>query len=73
MGAASGEFNDAQLGVLERIAAGAPLGDVLDAIVRLVEQYATGMWCTVLLLDAASGRLHHGAAPKPAQGRAVVG
>ena len=49
--------------LLERIATGAPLGAVLTGIVELVEHQAPGMICTVLLLDAESGTLRHGASP----------
>jgi len=56
-------FNVEQWKVLEAIAGGAPLGNSLDAIVRLIERQSTGMVCTILLLDDASRTLRHGAAP----------
>ena len=49
--------------VLELIATGAPLQDVLDGIVRFVECHADGMACTVLLLDEEGKAVEHGAAP----------
>jgi signal transduction histidine kinase/CheY-like chemotaxis protein len=51
----------AQLRVLERMATGADLGEILDAIVRLVEEQGSGALCSILVLD--EGRLRHGAAP----------
>ena len=52
-----------QAHILERIARGAPLAEVLDAIVALIEGAAPGMLCSILLLDRESRRLRHGAAP----------
>src|SRR5256885_1256308 len=49
--------------VLERIARGAPLPEVLQAIVTLIESAAPGMLCSILLLDREGRRLRHGAAP----------
>jgi PAS domain S-box-containing protein len=48
--------------ILERIAAGAPLVDVLNSLVQLVEAQSTGMLCSILLLDDDGRRLRHGAA-----------
>jgi PAS domain S-box-containing protein len=48
--------------VLERIAVGAPLEEILDALVRLLEEQAGGMRCAVLLADAGQ-RLRFVAAP----------
>jgi PAS domain S-box-containing protein len=53
----------AQNHVLEMIASGAPLPRVLDELVRGVEAQAGGLRCTVLLFDASTGTLRHGAAP----------
>jgi PAS domain S-box-containing protein len=47
--------------VLERVVAGAPLPDVLDEIVRLLEEQLPGTLGSILLLDA--GRLRAGSAP----------
>ncbi|MFO0652164.1 MAG: PAS domain-containing protein, partial [Polyangiales bacterium] len=51
----------AQNRVLERIAAGDGLHDVLAEIVEVVEAQVSGARCAVLVLDGE--RLHHGAAP----------
>jgi PAS domain S-box-containing protein len=56
-------FVAGQRDVLERIAGGAPLAEVLERIVRLVEQQADGMLCSILLLDPDHGCVRHGAAP----------
>ena len=62
-----------QTHVLERIARGAPLPEVLDAIVTLIESAAPGMLCSILLLDREGRRLRHGAAPTlPATYNAAV-
>ncbi|TMA38428.1 MAG: PAS domain S-box protein, partial [Deltaproteobacteria bacterium] len=47
--------------VLELLATGASLADVLSALVRTIEEQAPGMLCSVLCLDGE--RLRHGAAP----------
>ncbi len=49
--------------VLELMARGAPLGEVLEAIVRGVEQENPGLLCSIQLLDSARERLYTGAAP----------
>ena len=56
-------FNIEQWKVLEAIAGGAPLANVLRAIVRLIENQAPGMVCTILTYDREHGTLRHGAAP----------
>jgi PAS domain S-box-containing protein len=56
-------FELGQRALLERIASGAPLKDVLSEIVQLVERQAEGMLCSLLLLDREQGRVRHGAAP----------
>ena len=50
-----------QTRVLEMIAVGTPLPDVLTALSRLIEQQASDMLCSILLLDG--DQLRHGAAP----------
>ena len=45
------------------IATGSALPDVLDRLVRLVEQQSDGMRCSVLLLDDDGTHVRHGAAP----------
>jgi len=49
--------------VLEMIARGRPLSEVLTAMVRSVEDLADGLLGSVLLLDEDGRRLRHGAAP----------
>jgi PAS domain S-box-containing protein len=56
-------FEEGQRDVLERIAGGRPLADVLQLIVLLIERQGAEMLCSILLLDQESGRLRHGAAP----------
>ena len=50
-----------QTTVLEQIAGGDPLADVLDTLVRGIERLSQGMRASVLLVEA--GCLRHGAAP----------
>jgi PAS domain S-box-containing protein len=52
-----------QTAVLELIAAGAPLGEVLTRVARALEELIEGSRCSILLLDAGGLTLHHGAAP----------
>jgi two-component system sensor histidine kinase UhpB len=54
---------DSQRRVLERIANGAPLREILETLVRLVEEQAHGMRCAVLLADTPQQRLRFAAAP----------
>ncbi len=54
---------ESQSRVLERIACGAPLDEILETLVRLIEEQADGMLCAVLLADAGQQRLHFVAAP----------
>ena len=49
--------------LLEQLAQGAPIAQVLESAVRLVERQAPGMKCSVLMLDAEHGVLRCGAAP----------
>jgi PAS domain S-box-containing protein len=49
--------------ILEKIAAGADLPDVLTSLVQLIELQAGGMLCSILLLDEDGVHLRHGAAP----------
>src|SRR5262245_51645164 len=61
--------------LLERIAMGAPLEEMLASIVRLIEQQADDMMCSILLVDHARGCVHPGAAPSlpPSYTRALDG
>jgi len=54
---------DSQRRVLERIANGAPLREILETLVRLIEEQAHGMRCAVLLADTQQQRLRFAAAP----------
>src|SRR5216684_2519492 len=54
---------ESQSRVLERIACGAPLDEILETLVRLIEEQADGMLCAVLLAEAGQQRLHFVAAP----------
>lgn len=54
---------EGQWKILERVAQGAPLSEVLESIVRLIESVADGMLCSILLFDASRQTLRHGAAP----------
>lgn len=49
--------------ILRMIAAGAPLGETLDALVRVIEADMPGTMGSILLLDEGAKRLRHGAAP----------
>ncbi len=57
------QFRAGQHQVFEMIATGAPLPDVLDSLIRLVERHSNGMLCSVLLLDQDGTTIRHGAAP----------
>jgi two-component system, cell cycle sensor histidine kinase and response regulator CckA len=52
-----------QTRVLEIIATGASLSDVLDSLARMIEEHSNGMLCSILLLDRNGTNLRHGAAP----------
>jgi PAS domain S-box-containing protein len=54
---------ESQRRVLERIATGAPLEEVLVTLVELIEEQAADMRCAVLLADATQTRLRFAAAP----------
>jgi len=49
--------------LLEMIARGAPLPDILDNLLRLIEAQAPGLVCTVLLLDEDGVTVRGGSAP----------
>ncbi|HEX5098832.1 MAG TPA: ATP-binding protein [Polyangiaceae bacterium] len=49
--------------MIEAVAGGAPLPDVLSAIVRLIERQSEGLYCSILLYEPATRTLRHGAAP----------
>lgn len=52
-----------RLSILEKIATGASLTDLLVHIVKLVEQEVSGALCSILLANEAGTKLRHGAAP----------
>jgi signal transduction histidine kinase/ActR/RegA family two-component response regulator len=58
----SGDFGSGQWEILERIARGATLAELLLSIVNLVEHQTEDMLCSILLFDPGSARLRHGAA-----------
>lgn len=49
--------------VLEMIASGAPLAEILDSLCRTVEEQSPGSYCSLLLLDDEGTHLRHAAAP----------
>ena len=49
--------------ILEMLATGYGLSDILDALCRLIEDIASGSLCGIVLVDPISNRLQHGAAP----------
>jgi PAS domain S-box-containing protein len=49
--------------ILEMIARDAPLGEILEKLVRVVEAQFAGLLCSVLLLDEDGQHVRHGAAP----------
>ena len=49
--------------LLEMLATGCTLAEVLDALCRLIENIASGSLCGIVLVDPISNRLKHGAAP----------
>lgn len=56
-------FYAGQTRILEMVASGAPLSDILTGIVLLMEAQADGMLCSILLLHADGKHVQHGAAP----------
>src|SRR4029453_5009563 len=59
----SAELLKGQNQVLERIAQGALLQEVLDVLLRIIEAQCPGMLCSILLLDPDGVHVRHGAAP----------
>jgi PAS domain S-box-containing protein len=55
-------FTASQREILESIALGAPLNEVLESIIKLIEAQRSGMLCSIVLLDD-QGRIRHGAGP----------
>ncbi len=70
------KLESAQRRVLELITADAPLAEVLESLVRSIEEQSdSGLLASVLLLDPVGRRLRHGAAPSlpAAYNRAIDG
>ena len=57
------EFRHGQSRILQRLAANAPLKDILSQLVLLIEAQEPGMLCSVLLLSEDGDHIRHGAAP----------
>jgi GAF domain-containing protein len=57
------EFRIGQSRILQKLAANAPLSEILERLVRLIEAQAPGMLCSVLLLSEDGDHVRHGAAP----------
>ena len=49
--------------LLEMVAGGQALSEILEALCKLVESTARGCYCSVVLVDASGTRLERGAAP----------
>ena len=56
-------LRDIQAQILEKIAMSAPLENVLEQLMLLVESQITGIFGSVLLIDESRTRLRHGVAP----------
>jgi signal transduction histidine kinase len=56
-------FRAGQSQILEMIAANAPLGQILEQLMLLIEAQSPGMLCSVLLLSDDGNHIRHGAAP----------
>ena len=54
--------------LLEMIATGAPLGETLDALCRLVERMSPEWLASILLVDCEADSVWHGAAPTLPEG-----
>ena len=57
------EFRLGQSRILQKLAANAPLSEILERLVLLIEAQAPGMLCSVLLLSEDGDHVRHGAAP----------
>jgi PAS domain S-box-containing protein len=56
-------LRDGESRILEMIARDAPLQEILEKLVRVVEAQFAGLLCSVLLLDPDGQHVRHGAAP----------
>src|SRR5262245_16446738 len=57
------EFRLGQSRILQRLAANAPLSEILSRLVLLIESQSPDMLCSVLLLSEDGEHMRHGAAP----------
>src|SRR6478672_8869245 len=57
------EFRIGQSRILQKLAANAPLSEILERLVLLIEAQSPGMVCSVLLLSEDGDHVRHGAAP----------
>jgi GAF domain-containing protein len=57
------DFRYGQSQILQRLAANAPLSEILKRLVLLIEAQAPDMLCSVLLLSDDGDHMRHGAAP----------
>jgi GAF domain-containing protein len=57
------EFRIGQSKILQKLAANAPLSEILERLVLLIEAQSPGMLCSVLLLSEDGDHVRHGAAP----------
>src|SRR5258708_16246171 len=60
-------LRDGESRILEMLARDAPLTEILEQLVRVVEAQFAGFLCSVLLLDEDGQHVPHGAAPRPPQ------
>ncbi|MBV9288020.1 MAG: EAL domain-containing protein [Hyphomicrobiales bacterium] len=56
-------LRDGQAQILEMIATGAPLTDILGRLIRLIESQMSGVKSSIMLIDETGVRRRHGAAP----------
>src|SRR5476651_1893543 len=56
-------FRAGQSRILEMIARSAPLGQILERLVLLIEEQSPGMLCSILLLSDDGNHIRHGAGP----------
>src|ERR1043166_4548444 len=61
--------------LLEMVARGCPLTEILTTLCRLIEELSAGSLCGILLVDSTGRRLEHGAAPSlpPKYNEAIQG
>lgn len=57
------DFQSGQSRILKMIATDAPLSEILENLVLLIEAQSPGMVCSVLLLSPDGNHIQHGAAP----------